>query len=542
MDQTDRVRSLYETTLRPRIAALEGLRRDLRSTIAKAGLLVGVPLFGIIFGDQFDSFVPGYGDLIPWASFGLLLLALIVAFRLYFMPAFTASANYKTRFKHDVVSEIFKVVCPGATYLPFESIPEQVFDAPGIFHRGGYWSDDLVRGTIGETPFEAAEVRRSYTARSAKSSHSHVVFRGLFFHIDFNRTLRGTTIVDPTSAGGFQIGDRSKLAELPVDHAEFAEEFNVHTSDPPEAREVLTSGMMDRLLALRQRTGHPIFAAFANNRLYLGVHYNRELFEPGIMSTVSLDAVREMAAHFALAEAIVRELELNAAFRTKPADASFLERPAEREDKLAAELMTGTLTVDEAWEKVARLAGADPAEEAQAAARPVDTTIDVQHDASGTTIAYGLPFSFFVTLLISAASAVIALYAFAALDVSTRLGPLQAAIEKLPRSERLESLVHDAPLIWLIGATLVGSFLSLWWITRVRRVTITRDAIRIARGLRPFPRTYARPPYGRVVRLEKAVYIGKIGGTTLMNPSASPILRSEDEARWIAAELRRALR
>jgi len=33
MDQTERVRSLYETTLRPRIEALEGLRRDLRSTI-----------------------------------------------------------------------------------------------------------------------------------------------------------------------------------------------------------------------------------------------------------------------------------------------------------------------------------------------------------------------------------------------------------------------------------------------------------------------------------------------------------------------------
>ena len=49
-------------------------------------------------------------------------------------------------------------------------------------------------------------------------------------------------------------------------------------------------------------------------------------------------------------------------------------------------------------------------------------------------------------------------------------------------------------------------------------------------------------PYGRVVRLDKAVYVGKVGGTGLLNPSASPILRSGDEAKWVAAELRRAIR
>ena len=73
-------------------------------------------------------------------------------------------------------------------------------------------------------------------------------------------------------------------------------------------------------------------------------------------------------------------------------------------------------------------------------------------------------------------------------------------------------------------------------------MTITRDAVLIARGLRPIARRYPRPPYGRIVRLEKAVYVGKTGGTSLINPSASPILRSEDEARWIASEMRRALR
>jgi hypothetical protein len=81
----------------------------------------------------------------------------------------------------------------------------------------------------------------------------------------------------------------------------------------------------------------------------------------------------------------------------------------------------------------------------------------------------------------------------------------------------------------------------MMWITRVRRVEITPDAVRVWRGLRPVPRTYSRPEYGKVVKLETAVYVGKTEGLNLINPTASPML-SKDEASWVAAEMRRGLR
>ena len=71
---------------------------------------------------------------------------------------------------------------------------------------------------------------------------------------------------------------------------------------------------------------------------------------------------------------------------------------------------------------------------------------------------------------------------------------------------------------------------------------VARDAIRIYRGLRPFPRRYERPAYGRVVRIEKTVYVGKQGSASRINPTASPMLRSDDEGRWVASEIRRALK
>ena len=70
---------------------------------------------------------------------------------------------------------------------------------------------------------------------------------------------------------------------------------------------------------------------------------------------------------------------------------------------------------------------------------------------------------------------------------------------------------------------------------------MTPSEVRISRGLRPWPRTYARPQYGKVVRVDKAVFVGKTEGLNLINASASPML-SDAEARWVAAELRRAIR
>ena len=89
------------------------------------------------------------------------------------LPGITAYANYKAKFKQDVVSEIFKIACPGAEYAPEHGIAKDVFIGCGIFQdRGSYSTDDRVRGRIGQTPFEAAEVKRRYSTGSGKNSRT----------------------------------------------------------------------------------------------------------------------------------------------------------------------------------------------------------------------------------------------------------------------------------------------------------------------------------------------------------------------------------
>ena len=97
------------------------------------------------------------------------------------------------------------------------------------------------------------------------------------------------------------------------------------------------------------------------------------------------------------------------------------------------------------------------------------------------------------------------------------------------------------PIAWLAFAASIGAMLQLSWMLRVRAVAIGPDAIRVWRGLRPWPRRYPRPPYGRVIVMRNLVYVAKTSGIGIMNTSASPMLKPE-EAAWVAYEMRRALR
>jgi hypothetical protein len=82
---------------------------------------------------------------------------------------------------------------------------------------------------------------------------------------------------------------------LSLDHEAFECEFQVFTNDEPETRTIVTPVMMARLLDLRARIGHPVFLSLKGNRVYLGVHHRRKLFQPPVASATRRAAVEQIA-------------------------------------------------------------------------------------------------------------------------------------------------------------------------------------------------------------------------------------------------------
>ena len=537
--------ALYESTLKPRLESLEGLRHEVKGYIIRAAVVVGVPAV-LLWANGLVAMLLPAG--LEWLATAVALVGvfagvLVAAFK-YLLPGFSAFANYRVRFKHEVAAEVFKIVCPTASYAPLEGIAEATFDEPGLFHtRGGFKSDDRVRGKIGQTPFEAADVSRSYST-GGKNSRTVIVFRGLFFHLDFNKTLRGVTLVDPKGASPSSVGSRSDLTEVALESADFDAKFTVYASDETEARYILTPAMMERILALQATTEKPVHLAFRNNRAFLGVNYERALFEPGIAASTSVGAIHEMAAHFALAEGIVHELDLNTRIWTKDVDESLLHAAdvSAKDDAFDIAARSGNLTPQALWEAAVKATGGgdDDATDAGVTAPP-DSSIAIDRIGSGVTFNYGFRLGFYVTFVVWAVCVALALAAARELPASEAMAGLSPYVAWIPEIPYASAVVTTLPLGWFLGACLVGSMTFLMWAVRVRKVEVTPEAVKIWRGLRPIPRTYSRPPYGKVVRMDKAVYVGKSTGFSMVNASASPML-SASEVPWIAKEMRRAMR
>ena len=538
-----RIAELYATTLEPRIAALESLRLSLKGYLTKGLLCIGIPFALFFLSDVVALVLPsGFAFLTGILTFGLIFGGVLIAGFKFLIPGYTAYSNYKIRFKNEVVSEVFKIVSPSATYSPAEGVAKADFDEPGLFNpRGGCVSDDRVHGTIGLTPFEAAEVRSAYST-GGKNKSTVVVFHGLFFHLDFNKTLRGVTIVQPEDASSSQLGSRASLTKVALENPAFEQAFAVFASDEVEARYILTPAMMEQILALRQRAGKPVFLAFKNNRAYIGVHYGRALFEPGIATTTSLESIQEMAAHFALAEGVIHELDLNTRIWTKGVDDELLERDAAAEPggELGRVMARGDATPSDVWAAAVGSLGKVAGESDLVVSRPAATSIEVEHLSGTTTISYGLPVTFYLAVVFWLGSVGVALASVRLLPEAIGMPQLSAFVSWIPAVPYASDLVAGYPIEWALGSWVLGPLAFATWSTRVRKVAIASDAVRVWRGLRPVPRTYSRPEYGKVVRLENAVYIGKTEGLHLLSPSASPILKAE-EAPWVASEMRRAL-
>ncbi len=416
------------------------MRSEVKGHIKRAGVLVGVPAVLLWANDLVALALPGgFGWLATAVPLVALFAGLIVAAVRHLVPGFAAFSNYRVRFKHEVAAEVFKIVCPTAAYAPLEGIAEVTFDEAGLFNlRGRFKSDDRVRGRIGQTPFEAADVSRSYTT-GGKNKRTVVVFRGLFFHLDFNKTLRGITLVDPKAAASTSVGDRSGLTEVTLENPAFEAGFRVFASDEVEARYILTPAIMERILTLQARTERPVHLAFRSNRAFLGVNYGRALFEPAIAASTSLAAIHEMAAHFALAEGIVHELDLNTRIWTKGVDESLLTSAVAVEpDAFDLATKQGNVTPEALWAAAMEASGHGDDEAAEVVmAAPPGTSIQIDRAGSAVTIDYGLGVGFYLALVVWMAAVALALAAVRVIPTALHMGDEIASVHRVAARDSL---------------------------------------------------------------------------------------------------------
>ena len=312
MKTLEDLRDFYNTTL---LAELKVLERQRRNVVRKFQY-VGIVLLCIA----------AVVVLLLWHSLArqpmLIFIPIIICAVIGGVICRFINRGYVTEFKAVVIRRIIHFINEDLNYSQQDYIPKSTFVLSKIFSTkpNRYKGDDLVSGRIGATRIKFSEVHAEHESGSGKNRRRYTIFKGLFFIGDFNKDFAGQTVVLPDTAEKLfgRIGQklqslnifRGKLIKL--EDPEFESAFAVYGDDQIEARYILSTSLMKRIVDFKKKTNRKIFLSFIGSMVFVAVSYTKNLFEPRIFRTLlDFEPIREYFEDLQLALGIVDDLNLN---------------------------------------------------------------------------------------------------------------------------------------------------------------------------------------------------------------------------------------
>lgn len=312
----------YEEELRLSLMTLERQRKKI---LLRYFYVVGSFVFLISWGLIPFSLSQGF---LSYLFFGSILNACASFFVLLF--TINTRTKYRDDYKKEVVSRVVALIDPEWHYSPNMKIYILDYLKSEIFQQRYDWydGDDLVWGKIGSTNFQCSEFQtkgKFSTAGRVVTERWQNIFKGLFFHADFNKSFSGKTFVSSEMTEklhgqwGRQLRSHFKETKIAkLENKEFEKQFVVYTTDQIEARYILTPTIMEAFVRINKEYDYPMHFSFVGSKVYCAIFFLGKLFEPRIWrSGVNLQDVKFMYHLFHLNTTIIKELDLNTRIWTR---------------------------------------------------------------------------------------------------------------------------------------------------------------------------------------------------------------------------------
>ena len=315
--------AFYQSELLPDLEKLETQRLTVKKKFMQAvTIAAGLNLVFLFIAGKFGL------NLI------FLLMFLVISAVFTFFPwHIKYYRGYHAGFKDTIIPKIVAFIDQRLRYDKAGMVSREEFMASHLFNDkpGDYQGDDLVSGTLGQTAFRFSEIRAkrvdiirqgsSSTSTNRKTRKKYtLIFNGLFFVADFNKSFKGTTIVLPDTAQKL-FGDLGQATQglnvqngqlIKLEDPEFEKSFVVYGQHQVEARYILSTSLMRRIVEFQARARKKIRLSFSASKLHVAIPFEKELFEPKIMqSLLNISHVQEYYDDLKLVIDIVEELNLN---------------------------------------------------------------------------------------------------------------------------------------------------------------------------------------------------------------------------------------
>ena len=308
----------------PVLQRLEAQRQHVCAVVRKANVAAGVIIgVALVIGLALSASA-GQSPAILFCAVGGVILGILIR---SLMIGGEVKA-FKRQYKSTVVSEVIQRTHPGLKYSPDNGVSESMFNSANLFsHPDRYSSEDGISGKIGSTDVWFSEVHAEERRKSKDRTYYVDIFDGIFMVADFHKHFRSTVRVVPDTAEkmfgflgkalqSFRPLSSEKLVYL--EDPEFEKEFAVYGTDQVEARYILSTSMVGRILDLKAKWGNNIRLAFGGSMVFIAISHSKDLLEPDL-NTSSQDKHQIVRFAYELEQcfSIVEDLNLNTRIWTK---------------------------------------------------------------------------------------------------------------------------------------------------------------------------------------------------------------------------------
>ncbi len=322
MKTIEELKQYYEKNILPDLTTLDEERIRIKKKLNPL-IAIGIVLLIISFGLIVYFSISLFLMFIPLLIFAVMLFGWYTTFYRSFLG----------KFKEQVIQKIVHFIDPGLSYDPERFVPKEAFLESQIFQARAnrYEGDDFVSGTIGKTDIQVSEINAKRIERTApkhgatatekkRETKTYPIFRGLFFVADFNKDFNKTTIVLPDTAQKRfgRLGQKLQAMNITrgqlikLEDPEFEKLFVVYGDDQIEARYVLSTSLMSRIVDFRKKANREMYFSFVASKLFIAISYEKPLFEPSIFKTlIDFSKIQEYFEDLQLAIGIVEDLNLN---------------------------------------------------------------------------------------------------------------------------------------------------------------------------------------------------------------------------------------
>lgn len=199
---------------------------------------------------------------------------------------FTGIALYKKAFVRKIKGFVMPQLCKCFGNLNWSTNGKV---QTGLFHMAGLIKDynmetidDIFRGKINDVHIEIDEVhlqKKEEVRHNGKTETSYMtVFRGVFITLDMNKNFNGKTIIKPDTWS--HLSPMANLKHTTLEDVVFEKKYDVFTDDEIEARYLITTSFMERLVNIKtafkaRRTS----CAFYQDKLLIALDTKKDLFE-----------------------------------------------------------------------------------------------------------------------------------------------------------------------------------------------------------------------------------------------------------------------